>query len=170
MRLNRLLFSRRVSVGWEFPGPGPRRAGRDTRGRAMRALGSSLLYWPCRGARRPALRPRSGERTMMCRRCMRRWRRVSLSAGRRGGSASGRARVVAARLWCRQAQCLRACLNPVYTRASNCTSDPSGRGSPLRRLGAAAACFRPSGRARAQRAPARGRAGTLGCSCVHTMR
>lgn len=80
MRLNRLLFSRRVSVGWEFPGPGPRRAGRDTRGRAMRALGSSLLYWPCRGARRPALRPRSGERTMMCRRCMRRWRRVSLSA------------------------------------------------------------------------------------------
>jgi len=26
MRLNRLLFSRRVSVGWEFPGPGATRA------------------------------------------------------------------------------------------------------------------------------------------------
>ena len=54
MRLNRLLFSRRVSVGvnvgWEFPG------------------------------RRPALRPRSGERTMMCPGdACGGWRRVSLS-------------------------------------------------------------------------------------------
>ena len=45
-----------------------------------------------------------------------------------------------------------------------------GLHSPLRRLGAAAACFRPSGRARAQWALARGRAGMSGCSRVHTMR
>lgn len=83
MRLNRLLFSRRVSVGvnvgWEFPG------------------------------RRPALRPRSGERAMMCRRCMRRWRRVSLTlvAGFRVAAPA------AASVWCRQALCGAVSEEPV---------------------------------------------------------
>jgi hypothetical protein len=45
MRLNRLLFSRRVSVGWEFPGPGPGPAPRPGATRA--AARCALLVLAC---------------------------------------------------------------------------------------------------------------------------